>query len=97
VLTVVVRFHIVFIQNLFNDRDRFGIIELRIMVKRLVRSLMGMRFISVIVMVVIIMSMGVFVSEFIDMGVGVVVIRNGASAIFTHNKILLLGSKSRVE
>jgi hypothetical protein len=39
-------------------------------------------------MVMIIVCMGVFVSELVDMGVGVIVIRDGTAAIFAHNKVL---------
>jgi len=71
---IVLRFLIVFIQNLFDNLDRFFIIELRIMVECFMRCVVGMgvvAMISVMVVIVVVVMM-------------MIVIGNGASAIFTH-------------
>jgi hypothetical protein len=59
--TVVVGLVVVFVENLLDDRDGLGIIELRIAVEVFVRLLMGAALFVVVVMVIMIMVMVIVV------------------------------------
>jgi hypothetical protein len=92
-LTVMACFLIVFIEDFGNNRNRLGIIELRVVVQCLMRRLVGVRvFVMVVMIMMIVVGMGVFVAVFVDMSMRVIMICNGASAIFAHDKVLFVGN-----